>query len=211
MIRKEENRGIQDIQTIQRIYLRKIIRPGDTVVDATAGLGRDTVFLADCVGSRGMVYSFDIQEEALTATKDLLAAHGLLSRTKLIQDSHTELGKYISGGVRAVIFNLGYLPGSSHIVTTKPETTIRAVRESIKLLVGKGIVCLTVYLRHDGGKIESEELIRFSSSLSRKDFSVLQGNYLNQGEFAPYWIIIQKNREDANESSPTDSNSEAGN
>lgn len=211
MIKIEENRGIQDIQTIQRTYIRSIIKPGDTVVDATAGLGRDTVFLAECVGIRGTVYAFDIQEEALTATRDILITHGLLSRARLIQDSHTELGKYISKGVRAVVFNLGYLPGSSQKVITRPETTLQAVRESFKLLVTKGIVCLTVYLRHDGGKTEAEELIRFSSLLSRKDFSVLQGTYLNQGEFAPSWIIIQKNREEADENSPSDNDSKTGN
>ena len=37
------------------------IRPGDAVVDATAGNGHDTLFLARCVGPAGRVYALDIQ------------------------------------------------------------------------------------------------------------------------------------------------------
>ena len=46
------NRGIQDVQFVIKDYLKKVIAQGDIVVDATAGLGRDTLFLAQCVGAK---------------------------------------------------------------------------------------------------------------------------------------------------------------
>lgn len=193
---REVERGIQDIQSMQRVYLKTIIQPGDMVVDATAGLGRDTVFLANCVGTQGRVYAFDIQEEALTATSALLKEQALSPRVDLILASHTELSQYVPNGVKAVIFNLGYLPGSDHQVTTKASTTLEAIKVAIKLLKHKGIIWLTVYRGHDSGMEESQALINHFSSLPKKDFSVFQGSYINQGELSPYWIIIQKNRED---------------
>ncbi len=193
---REMERGIQDIQTMQKVYLQTIIEPGDIVVDATAGLGRDTVFLANCVGSGGKVYAFDIQEEALTATRFLLIEQGLSPRVDLILASHTELSQYVPDRVKAVVFNLGYLPGSDHQVTTKASTTLEAVKVAIKMLKIKGIIWITIYIGHDTGNEESQTLLNHFSTLPKKDFSVFQGSYINQGELSPYWIIIQKNRED---------------
>ncbi len=189
-------RGLQNIQTMQRVYLKDMIQVGDTVVDATAGRGRDTVFLADCVGPTGRVYAFDIQEEALTATRELLTQQGLFDRVDLISDSHTELLQYVPNKVTAVVFNLGYLPGSDHRITTKSSTTLEAVEVAVQILKRNGVICLTVYTGHGGGLQESETLLNYFSALPKKDFSVFQGRYMNQGELSPYWIIVQKNRED---------------
>ena len=193
---REMERGIQDIQTMQRVYLQTIIQPGDMVVDATVGLGRDTAFLADCVGPQGKVYAFDIQEEALTATRSLLNEQGLSPRVDLLLASHTYLAQYVPDRVKVVVFNLGYLPGSDHRVVTEASTTLEAIQAAIKILKHKGIIWITVYRGHDAGMEESQLLINYFSTLSKKDFSVFQGRYINQGELSPYWIIVQKNRED---------------
>ncbi|NLC10803.1 MAG: methyltransferase domain-containing protein, partial [Firmicutes bacterium] len=47
----------------------EVIEDGDIVVDATAGNGHDTLFLARKVGPKGMVYAFDIKEEAILSTR----------------------------------------------------------------------------------------------------------------------------------------------
>ena len=46
--------------------------PGETVVDATAGNGNDTQFLAELVGENGHVLAFDIQQAALDSTAERL-------------------------------------------------------------------------------------------------------------------------------------------
>lgn len=63
--------------------ISKIVLNGDTVVDCTAGNGNDTVFLANLVGERGKVYSFDIQKTALEKTRQKLEAKGLNDRVSL--------------------------------------------------------------------------------------------------------------------------------
>jgi hypothetical protein len=48
------------------------VHPGDCVVDATCGMGRDALVLAQLVGSNGTVHVFDIQKEAVLETGKLL-------------------------------------------------------------------------------------------------------------------------------------------
>ena len=53
------------------IFLKEILRCGDHAIDATAGNGHDTKFLAEQVGSIGHVYAFDLQKESIKeSTKD---------------------------------------------------------------------------------------------------------------------------------------------
>ena len=52
--------------------LGETVNPGETVVDATAGNGNDTHFLAEHVGENGHVYAFDIQQAALDSTAERL-------------------------------------------------------------------------------------------------------------------------------------------
>ena len=47
--------------------LAALVREGDLVVDATAGNGHDTAFLAARVGEQGKVLAFDIQAEAIAS------------------------------------------------------------------------------------------------------------------------------------------------
>lgn len=203
---KNSDRGIQDIQAILRDYLKKIIRSEDVVVDATTGLGRDTLFLAQCVGPKGKVFAFDIQKEAIEATRELLTKHKMSQRVELLQASHVEILNYVPKGIKAVVFNLGYLPNSNHRVKTLPETTVRAIGEVLDLLAYKGIVAVTAYRGHEGGLEESNALIQYISGLPKKEFSVLQGIYLNQGENSPYWIMIQKTGRIIHENPPSEEN-----
>lgn len=187
-----ENRGIQDTQTILKDYLKKIIHNGDIAVDATAGRGRDTLFLARCVGTEGRVFAFDIQAEAIQATRELLEKHGMLDRVMLLPENHSKIANYVPQGIKAAIFNLGYLPGWGKEIITQPASTLKAVAAVLDLLLEQGIIAITVYRGHDGGLEESRALDAYLSELPKKDFSVLQGIYLNQGELSPYWIMIQK-------------------
>ena len=66
----------------------ELIRPGDTVCDCTMGNGHDTAYMCQLTGEHGTVYSFDIQQEAITRTKALLTEKGLMAPAHLILDSH---------------------------------------------------------------------------------------------------------------------------
>src|SRR3954454_12453143 len=57
------------------VILSERLRPGDLVVDATAGNGHDTLFLAERVLPGGRVFAFDVQTEAIDATRVRVANH----------------------------------------------------------------------------------------------------------------------------------------
>ena len=66
-------------------------------MDATAGTGQDTAFLAELVGENGCVFSYDIQEAALEQTKKRLEKMGLESRVCLLNKSHETMGEELGG------------------------------------------------------------------------------------------------------------------
>lgn len=167
-------------------FLRERVRAGDTVVDATAGRGHDTRFLADLVGSTGRVFAFDIQETALEETKARFPQAHEWERVTFFQRSHAELGAMLPGAcegtLAAVVFNLGYLPGGDHRVTTVWETTRPALRESLAWLRRGGLLLVVLYPGHPEGAREKEEIDRWLSSLPREEAEVYslhsaQGNH----------------------------------
>ena len=59
----------------QEIMRSQAKREGN-YIDATMGNGNDTLFLCELAGEAGHVLAFDIQEEAVRATSDLLKSQG---------------------------------------------------------------------------------------------------------------------------------------
>ena len=57
--------------------LRRQVREGDFCIDATAGKGRDTALLCRLTGENGRVLAFDVQEDAVRQTRELLAKEHL--------------------------------------------------------------------------------------------------------------------------------------
>ena len=187
-------REIRDIQGLLRLFLQPLILPGDTVMDATAGRGRDTLFLAECVGASGKVYALDVQEEALLETRRLLTDKWMVDRVLLYCLDNDRCREIITDQLRAVIFNLGYLPGSDHKIITQKESTLRGIQEALILLQVGGLLAITVYSGHVGAAEEAYAVEKLLSTLP-KSYSTLEGRYLNQGEKSPFWIMVQKNGE----------------
>lgn len=189
-------RVLQYAQTL----LKSAIGDGDIAVDATAGNGHDTLFLAELVGDDGFVYAFDVQKQAVDATLHRLLDHALEHRAVVLKDGHENVAKYVDKPVSGAIFNLGYLPGSDHEVITRPNTTIQALESLLKLLKIGGIVVLVIYHGHEGGKEERDEVIRFVSELPQKYVHVLRYEFLNQKNDPPFVIALEKVKEYPHES-----------
>ena len=136
------------------------LHEGDLAIDATAGNGYDTLFLAEQVGPSGKVTAIDIQDCAIRSTREKLESTGLIDRVKLVTDDHAAaLGKLIAtnvGKVAAITFNLGYLPGSDKSIQTHAESTEEALAASIQLLSPGGCLCVTAYRGHSGGIAEAK-------------------------------------------------------
>ncbi|HQD42466.1 MAG TPA: class I SAM-dependent methyltransferase, partial [Bacillota bacterium] len=94
--------GLKVVDLVKSI-VAGVVSEGDTVVDATVGNGNDTLFLARLVGEKGRVYGFDIQQEAINNTGELLKDLGLQNRVNLICDGHENMDEYVTGDVKAVV------------------------------------------------------------------------------------------------------------
>lgn len=181
-------RVIQYAQTLMRMAIEK----GDIAVDATAGNGHDTVFLAELVGPDGYVYSFDVQKEAVDATLLRVLDHAYEDRVRVLHRGHETVDEFIDKEIGAAIFNLGYLPGSDHSIVTKANTTVQAIEKLLKLLKVGGMLVLVIYHGHEGGKEERDEVIRFVSSLPQKYVHVLRYEFINQKNDPPFIIALEK-------------------
>ena len=171
---------------------RSIICEGDTVVDATLGNGHDTAFLAGLVGESGRVIGFDVQQPAVDSAAALLRREGLLERCTLHCMGHEHMAEVVTGPVKAVVFNLGWLPGGDKSVTTRWETTERAVTAALSLLVKGGVCTICAYPGHAAGDEERLRLTDCLSSLRPQEYNVLHQRFLNAGPGAPECFVIQR-------------------
>ena len=140
--------------------LRAVLEPGDRAIDATMGNGHDTVLLCSLVGPAGRVYAFDVQPAALEATRGRLTEEGFSGRANLFHLGHEHMSEVVQDPVKAVVFNLGWLPGGDHRITTRTETTIRAIRQALKLLAPMGVLVICVYPGHPEGEREKETVTK---------------------------------------------------
>lgn len=169
-----------------------IMREGDRAIDATAGNGSDTIFLAEKAGSTGHVFAFDIQEEALKLTAGRLKEKGFEERVTLIKAGHEEITSHVDGPVSVVMYNLGYLPGGSRKVKTGFETTLNSLEQALGLLKTGGIITIIMYPGHPEGRLEKKELLEFCTKLPSKVYTVLHTVLLNQPNDPPEMIVVQK-------------------
>ena len=174
--------------------LQRAVGPGDRAVDATMGNGHDTLTLCETVGASGHVYAFDVQPRALSSTRSLLLEHGMEGRASLFCEGHQAMDKYVPEKVRAVVFNLGWLPGGDHTVTTRWETTREAVQKALDLLLPSGVLVACVYPGHPEGARELAELSALLAGLSNRQYNVLRQQFLNAGPGAPECFVVQKLR-----------------
>lgn len=174
--------------------LEEVIELGDTVVDATIGNGNDTLFLAKLVGEKGLVYGFDVQEQALENTTERLEKENSFSQARLLLQGHETIETNLlpDEKVKAAIFNLGYLPKGDKSVVTNELTTIRALEALLLRLEKSGRIVLVIYDGHDEGKIEKEEILNFVSKVEQEKFSVLNYHFINQRNNPPSLICIER-------------------
>lgn len=144
-------------------------------IDATAGNGHDTVFLAALLGAGGEVAAFDIQPQALAATAARLRAHAAsatlpaLAKVRLIDASHAEMLDALPpqwrGAVCAATFNLGYLPGGDKTCVTLAESTLVALEATLQLLAPGGLLSVLCYRGHAEGGTETAAIRNWLATL----------------------------------------------
>ncbi len=178
--------------TVSHQLLAQRIRPGDFVIDATAGLGRDTAYLCRLVGESGKVLAMDIQPSAVDATNRLLAEKKLDSIGKAILADHADLSAYAAPeSVDAVVFNFGWLPGADHSLFTTPATSIPALQAALSLLKPGAFLVASIYHGGANGTTERDCLLPWFAALDPARYTVLQCSFLNRQGKDPIVILVQ--------------------
>jgi predicted methyltransferase len=197
----EASMGFLSILSCAHKLIEERVTSGEAVVDATAGNGVDTLFLAKLVGSKGIVYAFDIQQQALEKTQQRLSKEQPdSSHVRLHLCSHDllkqALPETVHGTVGAVMFNLGYLPGNDHQTVTTEASTIPALQQAVELLRKGGILTIALYTGHEGGEQEASAVRAWAEQLPQQQFQVLEYRFMNQKNHPPYLIAVEKRSSD---------------
>jgi len=195
--------GFPSVLTMAQRWVAERARPGGAAVDATAGTGADTLFLARTLGPKGRGFAFDVQEEALERTRARLAAASAseaLAEVELLHAGHERMAELVPaewrGKIQAVMFNLGYLPGGSDLsVITRPDTTLRALEQALALLAPGGALTAVLYPGHPGGDAEALAVEAWAAHLPPAQAQTVLYRF-PQKPHAPYLIALEKKRED---------------
>jgi tRNA A58 N-methylase Trm61 len=174
------------------LWLRQVIMPGDHVVDATLGNGHDALFLAQCVGIHGKVTGFDVQAQALASATQQMINHEIPDSVyEWHLASHSRMRDCVKESVKAVMFNLGYLPGADHSMITSAKETLIALEAAASLITAGGMITVVCYPGHAGGDREAEAVKAWASASGAEWHVVYYGKWATR-QAAPELIAMQK-------------------
>ena len=137
-------------------FVREGLREGDLAIDATAGNGHDTLMLAERVGESGRVLAFDVQSSAIESARMRIQDSGFQNRVEFHPTSHARMAEFAEPSSAAVVmFNLGYLPGGDHALTTEVAETLRGLEAAMICLKPGGLLTVICYPGHAEGSVEA--------------------------------------------------------
>lgn len=178
-----------DVSRWARARWSESLRAGDACVDATLGRGRDALEMARLT-SHGVVYGFDVERDAIEASRAAFAEAGWAGRLRAERRCHAEglealEAAGLRGTVGCVTFNLGYLPGDDAATRrgrtrTAPATTTRALASACRLTREGGCVTVVAYVGHEGGAEECEAVRAFVSTLPSREWVVTERRVVNR-------------------------------
>lgn len=183
---------------IAHMFWQKIVQPGDTVIDATAGNGHDSLFLAGLAlnDPAGRLIAFDIQKSALENTKERLKDFPE-AQIALYQMCHSRISEVASPkSVKLIAFNLGYLPGGDKSLTTRTSSTLIAITAALDLIAPGGLISITCYPGHAEGLVEEHAILPFCKALDPKVWSVSSHTFINRTKH-PHLILLQRKNDPA--------------
>jgi SAM-dependent methyltransferase len=202
--------------------IQRAVTAGSLVVDATAGNGNDTLFLAGLVGPTGLVLAFDIQPDALENTRAALEKANLAARVRLFLTGHENIAACLPGNavpppvgklaasltaksladpalylsakarVSAAMFNLGFLPGSEKEIATRPSTTLAALIGLQSAMLPGAVISIHCYSGHDGGREESKAVLDWAARQPEDVWRVYRYETLNKKRGAENLILMER-------------------
>ncbi|MES2598724.1 MAG: class I SAM-dependent methyltransferase [Verrucomicrobiota bacterium] len=190
------NGGLPSAVRWAHLLMEDRLRPGDVVIDATAGNGHDTLFLAELVGPGGRVWAFDVQEPAVLESRRRLGEAGI-TNSFVIHSGHETMRDHVPaewhGKLNAIMFNLGYLPGSDKSIITHTATTLQAISTALELLASGGLLTIAVYPGHDGGTQEQQAITEWAGALHPRQFEAQLIRPINRSASPPEcWVVWKR-------------------
>lgn len=174
-------------------FIRDHVKSGDFCIDATMGNGNDTLLLSELCGTDGKVIAFDIQEMALSNTKNRLENANAPQNYTLLLDSHANMSQYAKeNSASCIVFNFGYLPGGDHKKATTGNTSIQALEQSLQILKKGGILSLCIYSGGDSGFEERDVLLSWLKELDSRKYLVIKSDYYNRPNHPPIPVLVVK-------------------
>lgn len=179
-------RYVGDVSNLSHDIIKNYGIKFDVALDGTLGNGNDTKFLE---GLFQKTYSFDIQKECI----DKYKKESSYNKVILINDSHENVKEYItSEKIDAAMFNLGFLPGGDKNITTEGISSLKAIKDSLELLIEGGILTIACYIGHEKGKEEYEIIKNYLCSIDKSKFGVMEHSFLNRSHVSPRLIVVEK-------------------
>lgn len=175
-------------------YLAQQLKHGDHAIDATAGNGHDSAYMAQLIGNKGQLLAIDIQPAAIAATRARLEREGCLAQSELRVADHASALETLCAShaerISAITFNLGYLPGSDKRIQTEPGSTLGALRAASQLLRSDGLLLVTAYRGHAGGLSEAECVAEWMQRRHARGWSVDRHEPVVSGDRVPpiLWV-----------------------
>lgn len=174
-----------------------ILQAGDLAIDATAGRGHDTFWLAARVGPTGHVFACDCHPGAVEITRRRMAGATWSDRVTAIAGDHADLERLVPadwpGQVSAILFNLGPPQRGDPDLRNRPASTLKALGAAFRLLRPGGR--MTIVLNPgDPCNREEEEVVRtWAGALPPDQVEVEEVRAPRAPESAP-WVLVLTTR-----------------
>lgn len=174
-------------------FVREVLREGDLAIDATAGNGHDTLMLAERVGESGRVLAFDIQPSAIESARKRIQDAGFQERVEFHRSSHARMAEFAAPASAAVImFNLGYLPGGDHALTTEVAESVRGLEAAMIGLKPGGLLTVICYPGHAEGASEAKAVEECLQACCNDGWRVAKYAMLGTRAPAPFLLIASR-------------------
>ena len=168
-----------------------------TIVDITCGNGHDTVYLLSHCHENSHVYAIDIQEVALTRTKEKLLKElpQAMKQVELILGSHDSVLETLPvSTIDLMVGNLGYLPNADHQIIKQTTSKNKDVSKGLAKLSVHGLCTIVAYPGTEAGRKEAEDLEEYIASMNQKEFHCSTWRPLNQANQPPILYIIRRRK-----------------
>lgn len=179
-----------DVVRLSHSIFQETIVPGDVVVDATCGNGKDSAEMARLLQGQGRLIAYDVQEKALEQAREFCSRVLSPEEFSVIEFKHCSHEYIEEVGVKVFHYNLGYLPGGDKHITTLEKGTKASLVKALTQLAPGGVITVVCYPGHEEGERERVALEQLCKGLDPKLWEVGYFYIMNRNK-APRLLLIR--------------------